>query len=153
MYNDTLADQVREIGTAHLTSKVKTAPWVGLPNEFEPGAQRWCHYDCNLLGDPALKVWTADEQVGIPSIKSFSNLSVYPNPCRDQVTLDFGKILSERIDISIFNTLEQEVGAWRYNDPNIDSKLILSVQGLKPGIYMIKADGSTYHQSAKLIVR
>jgi len=34
-------------------SKIKTAPWIGLPGEFEPGAQRWCHYDCNVIGDPA----------------------------------------------------------------------------------------------------
>ena len=41
-----------------MMSKIKTAPWVGLPGEFEPGAQRWVHYDCNALGDPALKIWT-----------------------------------------------------------------------------------------------
>jgi hypothetical protein len=31
-----------------------------LPGEFEPGAQRWCHYDCNVFGDPALEVWTEE---------------------------------------------------------------------------------------------
>jgi hypothetical protein len=153
MYNDTLADQVREIGTAHLTSKVKTAPWIGLPNEFEPGAQRWCHYDCNLLGDPALKVWTADEQVGVPLVTNFSRISVYPNPCRDKVTLDFARPLNTKLDISIFNTLGQVVKVWRNDETDSDSKLILSVSGLEPGVYMVKADGNTYHERAKLIIR
>ena len=58
VYNDTLPE--KHIGTAHMISKIKTAPWIGLPGEFEPGAQRWCQYDCNLFGDPALEIWTAE---------------------------------------------------------------------------------------------
>ena len=58
VYNDTLPE--KHIGAAHMISKIKTASWVGLPGEFEPGAQRWCHYDCNLFGDPAMEIWTAE---------------------------------------------------------------------------------------------
>jgi len=58
MYTDTLPDT--HLGEAHRISKVKTAPWVTLPGEWEPGAQRWCHYDCNAFGDPALQIWTAE---------------------------------------------------------------------------------------------
>ncbi len=61
MYRDTLPD--RHIGNAHMISKIKTAPWIGLPLEFEPGAQRWCQFDCNLFGDPALEVWTDEPTV------------------------------------------------------------------------------------------
>jgi len=56
MYTDTLPD--RHLGEAQRISKVRTAPWVTLPGEWEPGAQRWCHYDCNAFGDPALEIWT-----------------------------------------------------------------------------------------------
>ncbi|MBM3404921.1 MAG: hypothetical protein FJY10_08540 [Bacteroidetes bacterium] len=48
------------LGTAHLISKVMTAPWIGLPGEFEPGAQRWVHYCSNVLGDPVLEIWTKE---------------------------------------------------------------------------------------------
>ena len=58
LYNDTLPE--KHLGTAHMISKNKTAPWISLPGEFEPGAQRWCHYDCNLIGDPALEIWTGE---------------------------------------------------------------------------------------------
>ncbi|MEI6455510.1 MAG: C25 family cysteine peptidase, partial [bacterium] len=34
MYNDTVINQIKEIGAAHMMSKIKTAPWVGLPGEF-----------------------------------------------------------------------------------------------------------------------
>jgi hypothetical protein len=58
VYNDTLPE--KHLGAAHMISKQKTAPWVTMPGEFEPGAQRWCHYDCNVFGDPALEIWTAE---------------------------------------------------------------------------------------------
>ena len=60
IYNDTVAE--KHIGTAHMISKIKTAPWISLPGEFEPGAQRWCHYCCNVFGDPALEIRTADPE-------------------------------------------------------------------------------------------
>ncbi len=58
LYTDTLPD--RHIGTAHRLSKIETASFVSLPGEFEPGAQRWVHYCCNVFGDPALEIFTQE---------------------------------------------------------------------------------------------
>jgi hypothetical protein len=58
LYDDVQPE--KHLGKAHLISKIKTAPWVTMAGEFEPGAQRWCHYGCNALGDPALEIWTAE---------------------------------------------------------------------------------------------
>lgn len=55
----------KHIGTTHLISKIKTVPFISLPGEFEPGAQRWVQYCSNVLGDPAMEIWT-------------QNLSSYP---------------------------------------------------------------------------
>lgn len=52
------------IGMAHTISRIKTAPWVNAPGQWEEGALRWCFYDCNVLGDAALRVWT-DEPVNL----------------------------------------------------------------------------------------
>lgn len=46
------------IGGAHLISRLRTAPFVTIPDEFEPGATRWTFYGCNVLGDPAMDLWT-----------------------------------------------------------------------------------------------
>ncbi len=51
-------DKAYQVGMAELYSKIATAPWVNQENEFEPGAQRWCFYDHNALGDPAMNIWT-----------------------------------------------------------------------------------------------
>ncbi len=60
LYNDTMPE--RHLGTSQMISKIETAPWVGLPGEFEPGAQRWCHFCCNVFGDPALEIWTGEPE-------------------------------------------------------------------------------------------
>jgi hypothetical protein len=65
LYHDTLPE--KHLGTAHMISKIKSAPWISLPGEFEPGAQRWCHYCCNVFGDPALEVRT-EEPTGFTDI-------------------------------------------------------------------------------------
>jgi hypothetical protein len=46
------------LGEANQRSKDETVPFVDLPEEYEPGAHRWCFYALNLLGDPALDAWT-----------------------------------------------------------------------------------------------
>jgi hypothetical protein len=58
-YMDALySDSLNRIGRAHQESKIATAAFVTAPGQWEPGAIRWCFYDCNVLGDPALAVFT-----------------------------------------------------------------------------------------------
>ena len=49
---------VTTVGEAFMRSKDETVPFVDLPDEYEPGAHRWCFYGLNVLGDPAMDVWT-----------------------------------------------------------------------------------------------
>lgn len=51
-----------EIGKAHKYSKTDTAPWVNAAGQWEEGALRWCFYDCNVLGDPAMNIWTDEPE-------------------------------------------------------------------------------------------
>ncbi|MCK4411960.1 MAG: hypothetical protein KAY32_00315 [Candidatus Eisenbacteria sp.] len=46
------------IGAANTRSKDETVPFIDLPDEYEPGAHRWQFYSTNVLGDPALDIWT-----------------------------------------------------------------------------------------------
>jgi len=52
------SDKYFRIGRTHMESKTQTAPWVTAPGQWEEGALRWCFYDCNVLGDPAMGIWT-----------------------------------------------------------------------------------------------
>ncbi len=51
-------DKINRLGSAHLQSKIATSPWVTAPGQWETGALRWCFYDCNVLGDPAMAAFT-----------------------------------------------------------------------------------------------
>jgi len=53
-------DKFGRIGQAHAESKAATSPWVNAPGQWEEGALRWCFYDCNVLGDPAMQLWAGD---------------------------------------------------------------------------------------------
>jgi len=51
-------DSLNRIGRAHMESKIASAAWVTAPGQWEPGALRWVFYDCTVLGDPAMAVYT-----------------------------------------------------------------------------------------------
>jgi len=52
------------LGMAYTMARIETAPWVTAPGQHEEGALRWNFYDCNLLGDAAVRFW-ADEPTEI----------------------------------------------------------------------------------------
>lgn len=67
------------IGMAYSITRIETAPWVNAPGQWEEGALRWNFYDCNVLGDAGLRVWTDEMStisanyqnalpIGVPSI-------------------------------------------------------------------------------------
>ncbi|MCX6284830.1 MAG: C25 family cysteine peptidase [Bacteroidetes bacterium] len=153
IYNDTVSDQIHEIGTAHLMSKIKTAPWVTLPGEFEPGAQRWCHYDCNLLGDPSLWVFTENITVGIQDKQNIVNLTAYPNPCSGKVTLKAGTALGSSVSIRLINTYGQIVKTWEKMSLSEPEPLTLNLPQIPTGVYTIEIEGANLKARTKLIVR
>ncbi|MCX6286978.1 MAG: C25 family cysteine peptidase [Bacteroidetes bacterium] len=153
LYNDTVADQIHEFGSAHLMSKIKTAPFVTVPNEFEPGAQRWCHYDCNLLGDPVLWVFTENIQVGIQDKQNDLSLTAYPNPCTGKVTLKTGSTLASKVRICLINTYGQVVRNWENMYLSDPEPLTLSLPQLPTGVYSLEVEGFNAKARIKLIVR
>jgi hypothetical protein len=53
-------EKMQHLGAAFAESKIQTSPWVTAPGQWEEGALRWNFYDINILGDPALSVWTEE---------------------------------------------------------------------------------------------
>ena len=52
------SEEITTLGEANMRSKDETVPFIDLPDEYEPGAHRWCFYCLNVLGDPAMDIWT-----------------------------------------------------------------------------------------------
>ncbi|MCX6272735.1 MAG: C25 family cysteine peptidase [Bacteroidetes bacterium] len=55
-------NKLYRLGETHRQSRIQTASFVNAPGQFEEGALRWCFYDCNVLGDPVLGIWTSIPQ-------------------------------------------------------------------------------------------
>jgi hypothetical protein len=155
LYNDTIANQIKEIGSAHLMSKIMTAPFIGLPGEFEPGAQRWVHYDCNVLGDPALVIWTDNPPpAGIKEKNQPISFSFFPNPAKDNITITIRGEQGTKVRITIFNSLGQQVIKNRTIDLPASGKqnLNLDLSSLPSGSYLCKVETTSSSVVKKLTI-
>jgi hypothetical protein len=153
LYHPDPDSAITELGSAHTMSKIKTAPWIGLPGEFEPGAQRWCFYDCNVLGDPALKVWIDNTTVGIPDRSGKFTCSLSPNPGNGQASLSF--TLSEPSDVrlTVLNSLGQTILTRTYNNraAGLHSDVI-DLSRSSQGVYFCRLETKDHSSIIKLIV-
>ncbi len=87
-----------QIGETQQHSKIRTAPWVNAPGQWEEGALRWCFYAHNILGDPAMKIYTNN----LPSISV--------NPGELAVELNTGE--STTVDLAVENISDQSVSIY-----------------------------------------
>jgi hypothetical protein len=155
LYNDTIENQIKEIGSAHLMSKVMTAPYIGLPGEFEPGAQRWVHYDCNVLGDPALVIWTDNlPPVGIKEKNQSFSFSIFPNPAKDNTTITVQGEQGKKLQITILNNLGQQViNSHTMAIPASGKQnLTLDITTLSSGFYFCRVATDSFSDVKKLVV-
>ena len=152
VYNPVPDSAITEIGSAHTMSKIKTAPWINLPGEFEPGAQRWCHYDCNVLGDPAMKIWRDNGTVGINTVAGNFSVSLSPNPCQDQVIVSLENINAGKIRISLVNEMGREIYATVSSFSAGTKTIGINVSSFPAGIYYCHVTAGDGSVVKKLIV-
>jgi len=151
LYNDTIA--FKRIGETHMVSKIKTAPWVTAPGQWEPGALRWCFYDCNAFGDPAMEIWTDNPTVNVAETKAETSIHVYPNPAGNQTTLTVQGNLTINTEVSLANTLGQIV--LHSNLPTQEGEKNswqIDLSSVDPGIYIVNVTTQAGIKSLKLIV-
>jgi hypothetical protein len=152
IYTDTLPEN--HIGTVQMISKIKTAPFIGLPGEYEPGAQRWTQYDCTLLGDPALWIWTDDPVIGIPVRNTSMNISLYPNPSHGSLRIDLSIPVTSGVTLRILNATGQQVGdihSWKA-EGGITYRYSVDVTALPAGIYYCRFESNDALQIKKLVI-
>jgi hypothetical protein len=152
LYTDTMPQ--KRIGATHMISKIKTAPWVTAPGQWEPGALRWCFYCCNVFGDPAMEIWTDNPPVAVNEKPATEALfSVYPNPSSGliQITADARK--GELSKLSILNGQGKELIRQDFrNEKSGNASRTFDVSSLSPGMYMLKVVTGNETHTAKLII-
>ncbi len=137
------SDSLNRIGRTHMESKIATASWVTAPGQWEPGALRWCFYDCNVLGDPALAIYSdnpisieasypATVLIGTPSLDVTVNSAGIPAAGLSCVAMKNGIVLGKSVTdatglaIITFNGLVQDTGV---------AQLIVSGYNCTPATY------------------
>ena len=152
LFNDTLPEN--HIGKDQMISKIQTAPWIGLPGEFEPGAQRWTQYDCVLLGDPALSIRTSGPVAGIQKRSNNGYFSLYPNPAKGYVKLSYSLPENSDVTFQIINTSGQLVGNSYIMKDETSGDHITAIElgDLSTGIYFCRMITKTASLTKKLVV-
>ena len=143
------------IGETQRLSKVATAPWVNAPGQWEEGALRWCFYDNNILGDPAMKI-NKGTSVGINSLTQFNELKVYPVPATDQVKISFDQPLKGNGILKILDMQGRLIYSESlHSEKNsiFEATLDLKYQGIKSGLYLLQLEDTGDIITGKLLVR
>ena len=143
------------IGETQRLSKVATAPWVNAPGQWEEGALRWCFYDNNILGDPAMKI-NKGTSVGINSLTQSNELKVYPVPAIDQVKISFDQPLKGNGILKILDMQGRLIYSESlHSEKNsiFEATLDLKYQGIKSGLYLLQLEDTGNIITGKLLVR
>jgi hypothetical protein len=53
---------IHPFGWTHTMSRIATAPWVSAEDQHEQNALRWNYYTINVLGDPAMRLYSGTPQ-------------------------------------------------------------------------------------------
>ncbi len=153
MYRDTTPD--RHFGTAHLISKINTAPWINLPGEFEPGAQRWCHYCANALGDPAMEInITEPAPTGIAGKTQNIPVTIYPNPATDHILITYTLAIPSTVNVTLFNISGQAISETMSAADQVKGEhtMQIATSGLQAGTYFCKIDAGKTSWIKKFLV-
>jgi hypothetical protein len=83
-----------------------------------------------------------------------SEIIIYPNPTRNQFYIEFNAYseLSEEINIIVFDNWGRVLSTGSMSDAN-NGKTMISLIGLKSGIYYVKCynnTGSTFYKVVKI---
>ncbi|MFW6019614.1 MAG: T9SS type A sorting domain-containing protein [Bacteroidales bacterium] len=91
-----------------------------------------------------------DEPVGIHQKRAHDiNISGYPNPCKDKLTIRGLKNLNGKVNISIYNLKGQEIQTETMNDPS--GPYLLNVDDISPGVYIIQIQSAEQTKALKVV--
>ena len=93
-------------------------------------------------------VWTT----GIVDNSFAKNITVYPNPTSDKITIDINNSKAEKITISLTNVLGQEVFV-RQQSVIINAKEVIDIAAFTKGVYCLEVKNSEVTFLQKIVVK
>ena len=80
-------------------------------------------------------VTSVDDQL---SYEILNSLSFYPNPVKDDLTIDFTLVKQANIDVSVLNITGQEIKKYNYSLSEGANKIAMDLNELNSGIYFVR---------------
>jgi len=79
-----------------------------------------------------------------------SEILLYPNPVRDELTIDYSSIGSENVEITLYNLTGKSIACKKYEGKGQLMKM--QTKALKSGVYMIRISWEGYQVFRKIVV-
>jgi PKD repeat protein len=86
-------------------------------------------------------------------VSAFNNFVMYPNPTRENVTIDFNLIKSETVSVSIMDLSGKEIISLPASRMNVGKQSMeLSTSELSEGMYIVRVNGVESSISSRLVI-
>ena len=90
----------------------------------------------------------ADPTTQVKEIQQYTNIKIYPNPAKEQITVDFSANGEGIMDVKIFNMLGVNVLSQQYNK---GGQININVASLPAGVYVVRCVQNDKVTSTRLI--
>lgn len=105
-----------------------------------------------VLRDEGWEIYYETDAVGLTEAQARGNISVYPNPATDQLSMQFSTSEPEMVAFKLVNMNGQAV----YNQSELVNGAFartISLEGLAKGIYVLHISGETEVLTRKIVLR
>ncbi|WP_027419990.1 T9SS type A sorting domain-containing protein [Crocinitomix catalasitica] len=108
-------------------------------------------FDCDDTLSVTVFVDEVEDDLGISTNSKYENITIYPNPSNDFITVDFGQVLTNDHKIIMHNAMGQIVYS---KEDVIGEKYSIKLEWLSPGTYILslRNNENKAEYSTKLVV-
>jgi subtilisin-like proprotein convertase family protein len=105
--------------------------------------------DGGAINGWTLNVCSTQAPLGVAN-NTFQDLSIFPNPSKDQITIQFQSQSEEAIDVAIYDLRGRQVSASKFSNTGNFSETI-SLAKFESGVYLVKIQDGQYVVTKRII--
>lgn len=115
------------------------------------------HTTANAGGEIRGQVWYGFNCYALPvgvneNVISENGFSIYPNPAKNTVSVNFYAFSNENVNVSVVDMVGKVISTNSYNGPAGENKLNIDLKNASTGMYFIKISNGKNEITKKLIV-
>ncbi|MBW6490644.1 MAG: T9SS type A sorting domain-containing protein [Lentimicrobium sp.] len=100
--------------------------------------------------EPSAELYFSMVKVNVPEMAGA--LSIYPNPFRNQLTINFGLQRETQVRVSLMNLLGQDIRTIAEGSMSGNQSITFDANGMNPGIYFLKMETGDKTEVRKVVL-